>query len=983
MGFTGSKFVATLAVMNHLSKKRTSVVNSKTIALILAISAFLFNARADITTGLGGWWTFDDGPGSSTAADASGNGNDGTLTDFSDTSFTSMWVPGRIGDALLFNTNGDTSDYVSVPDAPGQLDFNTSKAFTLAAWVKLSVPAGSQANGAAIICKGVTGMEEYSLDITGGQFRGLTRNGTGKTQQIVAGTISPVAGVWYHVAVIWSASPQQQFIYINGSYNNTYTGSGFVTSAYNTNHALTIGCKESTVTSGYNVPFQGIIDDVHIYNRVLTPSDIYQLYTNNASIANEPTILTQPRSVACYVGDSPAFSVTVDGSTTLLPVSYQWQLDSTNISGATNSTLVVSNVQPASAGTYTVAVSNFEGVIESSNALLTVQPLPAPNTTNNLAGYWKFDDGSGSSMAADSSTNDNSGTLDGFADTTFVSMWTNGIFNGALAFNKDATGSNVVAIPNTNTPAPAVLDFSANPLFTLSAWANGGTNQTNGATIIAKGTGGGGEQYALDIFGGFYRFYVRDTNGAVFTAQTAVAPNKQWQHVAAVLNATNGIMNCYVNGQLAASTVAPFSLQTNAHEVSIGNRQPGSGAYGDPFTGSLDDVRIYGRDLTSADVAALYAAKPSPLVVTFTSSSLDVVDGATAQLAPSVQGGIPPYTYQWQFNGSNIPGATGSSYVLTNAGSSAAGSYDVIVSDYNYVPSVTNSPVMVTVEPYLTFNNTGVSWTTQGTTPSQTWPGTNVLVLTTGAEAESNSAFYAYPLYVGAFQCSFNYQNVNSAPGEANGATFCIQNDPRGASALGSDSVYLGVGSISGNGAIAPSVEFEFNISTANGVGGTIGVSWDTNGGIGPIISTAPLSITNADIINVLFQYEAGVATVTLTDTNAGTQFSTSTNLNIPALVGSNLAYIGFTGSDGAAPSTQDISSFSYQSLINLSLQTSNSVAVLSWPSGVGGYVLQASTSLATTNWVNVTNTDQYLNGQNTVTVPLTGSEQFYRLTLP
>jgi hypothetical protein len=973
--------------MNHFAMKRAFVFNFKTIiAFSFVIPSLLWRAHADITTGLLGEWEFNDGTGSMTAADSSGNGNDGTLTGFSDTTFTSMWVNGRFGGALLFNTNGDTSDYVSVPDTTAFDQFNTVRQITLAAWVNLSVAGAAQTNGAPIITKGALGMDQFTLGISNGVFQCQVRNSSGKTAQIVNSTISPVAGVWYHVVGVWSSSPQQHFIYINGSYNNTYAGSGFTTSAYTTNgHPLTIGCKESSLTSGYNLPFQGIIEDARIYDRVLAASDIYQLYTNNANSGNAPSISTQPRSVSAYLGDSPAFSVAFDTSDTLLPVSYQWQFNGTNIPGATGSTLSLTNAQATNAGSYSVVLANFAGTNSSAPALLTLQSLPPANTTNGLAGYWKFDDGNGSSTAADSSGNGNSGVLSGFTDTTFQAMWTNGLFNGALIFNGDGSGSNVVGVPNLGVAAPA-LDFSARPIFSLSAWVNGPAVQTNSAGILAKGTGGGGEQYVLDIFGGDYRFFVRDTNGAVFTAQTAIPPNATWQHVAAVLNASNGVMNCYVNGQLAASSVAPFSVQTNGHNLSIGSRQPGSVAYRDAFTGLLDDVRIYSRDLTSADVAALYAAKPSPLVVTFTTSNLDLVAGAGAQLAPMVQGGVPPFTYQWQFNGANIPGATGSSFNLTNTSASAGGSYDVIVSDSNYVPSAISSPIVVSVEPYLTFNNSGVSWTTQGTTPSQSFPGTNVLELTVGSGDESNATFYSYPLYVGAFQCSFNYQNINPASGEANGATFCIQNDPRGAAAIGADSVYLGVGSIvsdANSGAIAPSVEFEFNISTANGIGGIIGVSWDTNGGIGPIIPTSPLSITNGDFINVLFTYEQGVATVTLTDTNAATTFFTSTNLDIPSLLGANLAYIGFTGSDGAAPSTQQISDFSYQSLANLSIQTSNSVALLSWPAGIGGYVLQVTPSLTSTNWTTVTNAATLVNAQNQVEVPLPGGAQFYRLFLP
>ena len=97
---------------------------------------------------------------------------------------------------------------------------------------------------------------------------------------------------------------------------------------------------------------------------------------------------------------------------------------------------------------------------------------------------------------------------------------------------------------------------------------------------------------------GRYRFFVRDTNGVGDNISSAVADNGVWQHVAAVFNATNGLMNLYVNGALAGSAAAPSSLLATNHEVAFGNRQSSMVGYDCLFTGALDDVRIYSRDLT-------------------------------------------------------------------------------------------------------------------------------------------------------------------------------------------------------------------------------------------------------------------------------------------------------------------------------------------------------------------------------------------------
>jgi hypothetical protein len=85
-----------------------------------------------------------------------------------------------------------------------------------------------------------------------------------------------------------------------------------------------------------------------------------------------PTIVTQPASQTNYSGTTASFSFTTAGS---LPFSYQWEFDGTNLPGATNATLTLTNVQPAQDGDYSVLVTNAYGLAASLAASLTVTPL--------------------------------------------------------------------------------------------------------------------------------------------------------------------------------------------------------------------------------------------------------------------------------------------------------------------------------------------------------------------------------------------------------------------------------------------------------------------------------------------------------------------------------------------------------------------------------------------------------------------------------
>jgi hypothetical protein len=88
---------------------------------------------------------------------------------------------------------------------------------------------------------------------------------------------------------------------------------------------------------------------------------------------NPPVILVQPTNQTVFLGVTVNFSVTASGT---LPLSYQWNFNGTNISGATNTNLTLTNVQLNQAGNYTVIITNTWGSVTSSVATLTVAPSP-------------------------------------------------------------------------------------------------------------------------------------------------------------------------------------------------------------------------------------------------------------------------------------------------------------------------------------------------------------------------------------------------------------------------------------------------------------------------------------------------------------------------------------------------------------------------------------------------------------------------------
>ena len=87
-----------------------------------------------------------------------------------------------------------------------------------------------------------------------------------------------------------------------------------------------------------------------------------------------PSITSQPQPVTVNAHANASFNVTATGT---MPLSYQWSFNGTNISGATASSLTISNVTQQALGAYAVVITNGVRTVTSSNAMLTMYPFLA------------------------------------------------------------------------------------------------------------------------------------------------------------------------------------------------------------------------------------------------------------------------------------------------------------------------------------------------------------------------------------------------------------------------------------------------------------------------------------------------------------------------------------------------------------------------------------------------------------------------------
>ncbi len=271
-------------------------MNSKTLTSIvltlLAAALFELNARADITTGLVGYWNLSDGPGSSNVVDFSGNGNTGTLVNYADTTYSNMWTtvtdPTNGWPFALTFTNSlagfGTNTYINVADSPSLNLPSANKTWTLSAWVNCSVAGASETANAGIISKGNLNSEAYALYMSAGKFVTIFHNTSLGSAETATSTTVATAGTWYHVVGVvqepLSGSNAEARLYINGTLQSGANANTFTT-VYTTNSPVTIGCR-ANASGTINLPFQGTIDEVRIYDRALTSADVLQLYQNRA-----------------------------------------------------------------------------------------------------------------------------------------------------------------------------------------------------------------------------------------------------------------------------------------------------------------------------------------------------------------------------------------------------------------------------------------------------------------------------------------------------------------------------------------------------------------------------------------------------------------------------------------------------------------------------------------------------------------------------
>ena len=356
-----------------------------------------------ITTSTSGpiaWWKLDDGSGSTTAADSSGNGNTGTL-------HGPTWVdPGKIGKALSFDGNDDYVSTATDPFVP------VTDTFTMALWANPTATRVTTAEANS----GVTGTsgQRFAIfptfyDPTVGAGISVGTNGISVFEHTGYYLPSPLVydatiSGWTHIVVVYTN--KQPKLYVNGNW---------VRDGLTSTKTVHPGGKLlGDSTTGYGC-YQGQMDEVRIYDRALDVTQIAELYQLGGNTPpGTPTTPSGPASGTIATTYTYSTAATdPDGD----QVKYGWDWDGNGVVDEWSS-LVSSGTGDTrghswpSAGTYNVKVKaeDEHGAQSGWSSAKSVEisvPNSAPSTPSTPSGPSTGD--TGTSYSYSTSTTDTNG----------------------------------------------------------------------------------------------------------------------------------------------------------------------------------------------------------------------------------------------------------------------------------------------------------------------------------------------------------------------------------------------------------------------------------------------------------------------------------------------------------------------------------------------------------------------------------------------
>lgn len=528
--------------------------------------------------GLIGWWPFDCG-----TDDNSTNANHAIAQG-------AVPASDRQGSSNKAYSLDGVNDAISVNWSASLSQINVRNQFTFAAWVdnrdttvfnlmNMQHPSDGSAGWKLALAKNA-----FAWNVT--PFRTVTSE--------AGRNCSPTMpqNTWRHIVFTYDGSARLYRLYVNGvlvcfdtaSVNIPATESGKLYFGYSA-----LGARQYS---------KGSLDDVGLWDRPLTESEIVRLYGDKPCSITIAEALPSASLAACQ-----SHQITVNAAAAQ-PLSYQWQkfdgqrftnlADGQAYSGATTRTLAIGSMTSTTAGSFRCLLSTqtCSDTTQTAELMLLDNQTPGYVPKIGLVGWWPFDCG-----ADDYSSSSNNGVVKGAT----VAADHEGASNKAYSFD----GVDDLVSVDWSSSLDQIGDRNA---FTFAAWVN--NRDASGFTLMNM-------QHASDTAIGWkvhtstnsFSWFVSPTRDVTSEAGRSCSPSipaNEWRHIVFAYDGATRQYRAYVNGTLVCSDTASVNIpSTKDGKLYFGYSKLGASRYSN---GVLDDVGLWSRSLTESEIERLYGS---------------------------------------------------------------------------------------------------------------------------------------------------------------------------------------------------------------------------------------------------------------------------------------------------------------------------------------------------------------------------------------
>ncbi len=529
-------------------------------------------------------------------------------------------VGGHSGDSTAAYSFNGSSQYIRLGDVLDTLFTKTNTKFSIAGWARTTTVT-SVSGGGIIVGKAAGTATQWQINHDNdGRLKAMVSTAADASKLIEKKSNVMAAGQWFHFVLVFDGSQsidsnKLQF-YVNNQAGivSRLLGAPIGNATANTAQEITIGAGHVQGNpAGITNAYTGRVDEVRFYNTALSAYEAGRLF-----IQKEKPNYTPLGDAYLCLGDS--IQLMAGGASV-----YRW-VAGTAISDTTAASPFV---KPTVTNNYILNARNVNMCSVADTITVNVQNncclncLAETSINNSLKACLPFD-----GSVTDKSINANTGTVTGGATLTADRK---GVSNKAYDFN--GTNSYITYTNSTSLSAP-------NSLFSFSAWVNvrGWTNilGNNIAPIMAKSNSSSTAQYGVALTD---KGLTVINNGKIWSYNNLSSSFNlnQWYHIAVVIN--NNQVQLFVDGNLTATFTSPSGTFTSStsNPLTIGKSDPGLTGY---FNGKLDEIHLYDRTLTAAEIVTLYLGKD--LLQTTVRSDTTICKGQTILL-----GANGATTYTW------------------------------------------------------------------------------------------------------------------------------------------------------------------------------------------------------------------------------------------------------------------------------------------------------------------------------------------------